>query len=439
MGWRETYRCRSMTADEAVRLITAGARVVLGHACGEPRALVQALVAAADRYQGVEIVHMVPMGDAPYCRPGMEPHFRHNALFAGPPTRKAVEEGRADLTPVYFSRIPDLLRHRLPVDVALISVSPPDEHGYCSFGVSVDYTMAAAEAAHLVIAQVNSQMPRTHGQAFIHVSELDAIVEVDEPLVELPRPRIGDVERAIGAHCARLVRDGDTLQLGIGAIPDAVLQSLGDKHDLGIHSEMFSDGVVDLIEAGVVTNRLKTFHPGRSVVTFLMGTRRLYDYVDDNPAVEMAPVDIVNDPFVIAQNDNLVSINSCVQVDLMGQVVSTSVGLRQISGVGGQVDFVRGATASRGGRTVIAMPATAHQGTVSKIVPLIDEGAAVTTSRYDVDYVVTELGIAQLSGQTLRGRAQRLIGITHPDFRGDLIKEYEQRFHHTYVPTEVSA
>lgn len=428
MDWHSQYRARLVTANEAVKHIKSGDRVVIGHACGEPATLLRALVANADKYRDVEIVHMVPMADSSYCRPGMEEHFRHNSLFAGAATRQAIVDGRADFTPAFFFEVPDLLRGPLSVDVAMVNLSPPDQHGYCSFGVSVDYTKPAAESARTVIAQVNSRMPRTLGQSFIHVSEIDFIVEVDDPLIELNAPRITDVERSIGGHCASLVRDGDTLQLGIGSIPDAVLLSLGDKNDLGIHSEMLSDGVVDLIEAGVVTNRRKNFHPGRSVVTFLMGTQRLYDYADDNPAVEMASVDFVNDPRVIAENDNMVSINSCVQVDLTGQVVSDSVGLRQISGVGGQVDFVRGASMSRGGRTIMAMQSTAQGGTVSKIVALVDEGAAVTTSRCDVDYVVTEHGVAQLGGRTLRGRAKELIGVAHPNFRPALLAEYEKRF-----------
>ena len=437
MDWHSQYRERVVTAEEAVRRIESGNRVVVAHACGEPRTLLRAMVAQADRLTDVEIVHMVPMGDAGYCEPVMSKHFRHNSLFAGPTTRQAIADGRADFTPIFFSQIPELLREQLPVDVALVHVSPPDEHGWCSYGISVDYTKPAAEHARTVIAQVNPQMPRTLGDSFVHVSEFDAIVEVDEPLIELTPPHIGDVQRAIGRHCASLVRDGDTLQLGIGAIPDAVLMFLLDKKDLGIHSEMLSDGVVDLMERGVVTNRRKNFHPGRSVVSFLMGTRRLYDYVDDNPSVEMAPVDFVNDPVVIAQNDNLVSINSCIQVDLMGQVVSTTVGPKQISGVGGQVDFVRGANMSRGGRTIMAMPSTARGGSISKIVPQIDPGAAVTTSRYDVDYVVTERGIAQLWGKTLRERSRALIAVAHPDFRGALSTEYERRYHEKWVSDEV--
>ena len=431
--WRRQYADRVVTAAEAVTHIESGDRVVVGHACGEPTLLMAAMVANAAQYRDVEIVHLVPMGDSAYLAPALAESFRHNSLFAGGGTRAAIAEGRADFTPVFFSQIPDLLRGALPVDVALVNLSPPDAHGYCSFGVSVDYTKPAAESARTVIAQVNPRVPRTLGESFIHVSELDYIVEVDEPLIELSPPTIRDVERSIGRHCASLVRDGDTLQLGIGSIPDAVLLSLGDKKDLGIHSEMLSDGVVVLLESGVINNVRKNFHPGRSVLTFIMGTQQLYDYVADNPAVEMAPVDFVNDPRVIAENDNMVSINSCVQVDLMGQVASESVGLRQISGVGGQVDFVRGASMSRGGRTIMAMPSTARKGTVSKIVPLLDEGAAVTTSRCDVDYVVTEHGVAQLHGRSLRGRARELIAVAHPDFRAGLRAEYERRFHESPV------
>jgi 4-hydroxybutyrate CoA-transferase len=321
-----------------------------------------------------------------------------------------------------------MLRTTLHPNVALLHLSPPDEHGFCSFGISVDYTKPTAEIADICIAQINKNMPRTMGNSFIHVSDLDYIAEHDAPIIELQPPQISEVETAIGRNCASLVRDGDTLQLGIGAIPDAVLLFLKDKRDLGIHSEMISDGVLNLVEAGVITNRRKNLNPGKSVVTFLMGTRRLYDYVHNNPAIQMMPVDYVNNPAVIAQNDNLVSINSCVQVDLFGQVVSESVGLRQISGVGGQVDFVRGANMSKNGRTIMAMPSTAQGGKVSKIVALIDTGASVTTSRYDVDYVITEHGIAQLKYKTLRDRARELIGVAHPDFRQPLVEEFEKRF-----------
>jgi len=428
LNWINNYKSKICTAQQAVSHIKSGDRVVVAHATGEPVLLTDAMVANANAYENVEIVHMVAMGKAGYCNPELAENFRHNSLFLGGSTRQAITDGRGDFTPVYFHKIPDLFRTVLHPNVALLQLSPPDEHGYCSYGVSVDYTKAVAEIADLRIAQINKNMPRTLGDSFIHVSRLDYIVEADEPLIELKPPNISDVEQAIGKNCASLVEDGDTLQLGIGAIPDAVLLFLKEKRDLGIHSEMFSDGVVDLVEAGVINNSRKNLHQGKSVATFLMGTRRLYDYVHDNPEVQMMPVDYVNNPVIIAQNDNMVSINSCVQVDLMGQVVSTSVGLRQISGVGGQVDFVRGANMGKNGRTIMAMPSISKGG-ISKIVPIIDEGAAVTTSRYDVNYVVTEYGIAQLQGKSLRQRARALIEIAHPDFRDVLSAEYEKRFH----------
>lgn len=428
MSWVEIYKERLMTAEDAVKKIKSCDRVVIGHAVGEPSYVVEKMVQNKDQYENVEIVHMVAMGKGEYAQQGMEKHFRHNSIFVGGCTRDAVNGGRGDYTPCFFSEVPKLFKTTLPVDVALIQVTPPDNHGYCSLGVSVDYTMTAAKEAKLVIAQVNDQMPRTMGDTFLHVSEIDCFIEYSSPIIELGLPKIGDVERAIGEHCASLVQDGDTLQLGIGAIPDAVLLFLKNKNDLGIHSEMFSDGVVELVEAGVVTNRKKTLHPGKMIVTFLMGSKRLYDFVNNNPTVEMYPVDYVNNPTVIMKNDNMVSINSCVQVDLMGQVCSESIGLKQISGVGGQVDFVRGVTLSKNGRSIMAMPSTAAKGTISKIVPLLDEGAAVTTSRNDVDYVVTEFGVAKLKGKTLKQRAESLISIAHPKFRAELNEEFNNRF-----------
>lgn len=431
MDWKTLYQQRTMTAQEAVAHIHSGDRVVVQHACAEPTYLIDAMVANAHAYENVEIVHMVAMGPAPYAQPGMEKHFRHNALFLGGSTRQAIADGRGDFTPCFFSEAPSFFESTLPVDVALITVTPPNEHGKCSLGISVDYTMAAVRHAKTVIAQVNPQMPFTGGPTTVDVADIHCFVPHEAPLITLAPPRIGPVEEAIGKNVAALVRDGDTLQLGIGAIPDAVLKFLTDKKDLGIHSEMFSDGVVELAEAGVITNARKTLHPGKYVVTFLMGTRKLYDFVDGNPDVYMAPVDYVNDPFVIAQNDNLVSINSCVQVDLMGQIASESIGLNQISGTGGQVDFIRGAARSKGGRSIIAMPSTV-KGKTSKIVPFLDHGAAVTTGRCDADYVVTEYGVAHLKGHTLRDRARALIQIAHPDFREELKAEYERRFHCPY-------
>lgn len=429
MDWKKIYQDRLTTADEAVKRIKSGNRVVTGHACSEPMELIQAMIRNRNSYEAVEIVHMVAMGKGEYTRPEMAPHFTHNALFVGGATRQAVNDARADYTPCFFTEIPRLFKeNHLPVDVAMIQLSYPDEHGYCSYGLSCDYTKPATECANVVLAEVNRQMPRTLGDCFIHVSQLDCIVETDYPIVELPPPSIGDVERAIGENCARLVKDGSTLQLGIGAIPDAVLLFLKEKKDLGIHSEMFSDGVVELVEAGVINNRLKTLHPGKMVVTFLMGTKRLYDFVDNNPSVALYPVDYVNNPCVIMQNENMVSINSCIQVDMMGQVVSDSIGLRQFSGVGGQVDYVRGVSMAKNGISIIAMPSTASRGTVSRIVPLIDPGSAVTTSRNDVHFIVTEYGVAELRGKTLRERGRALIAIAHPNFRPMLIAEWENRF-----------
>ena len=390
MNWKEYYKQHLMSAEDAVNHIQSGNRVVVAHACGEPSYLLDVMVANAKAYKDVEIVHMVAMGKAEYCKPEYAENFRHNAFFVGGTSRDAIAEGRGDFTPSFFFEVPRQFSSTMPVDVAMVMVTPPDENGMCSLGVSVDYTLEAVKQAKLVIAQVNPQMPWTGPYSLVSVKDLDCIVEHEAPIIELKPPKIGDIEKAIGEHCASLVPDGATLQLGIGAIPDAVLLFLKHKKDLGIHSEMFSDGVV-----------------------------------------ELRPVDYVNNPFVIAQNENMVSINSCVQVDLMGQVASESIGPKQISGVGGQVDFVRGASASKGGVSIMAMPSTV-KGKISKIVPLLDEGAAVTTSRNDVDYIVTEYGVAALKGQTLRQRARNLIEIAHPDFRDGLKAEYEKRFHCKY-------
>ena len=428
MNWKTYYETHLTTAEEAVTHIKSGDRVVVAHACGEPSYLLDAMVANASAYRDVELVHMVAMGKGDYCKPEYAENFRHNAIFVGGSSREAVADGRAECAPSFFFEVPRLFATTMPVDVALVMVTPPDENGMCSLGVSVDYTQEAVKQAKLVIAQINPQMPWTGPNSLVSVKDLDVIVEHDAPLIELKPGKIGEIEKAIGEHCASLVPDGATLQLGIGAIPDAVLLFLKDKKDLGIHSEMFSDGVVELAEAGVITNAKKSLNPGKFVVAFLMGTKRLYDFVNHNPDVDMRPVDYVNHPFVVAQNDNLISINSCVQVDLMGQVASETVGSKQISGVGGQVDFVRGASAAKGGVSIIAMPSTV-KGKISKIVPLLDEGAAVTTSRNDVDYIVTEYGVAHLKGETLRQRARNLIAIAHPDFRDELKAEFEKRFH----------
>jgi len=429
MNLEEIYKLKVISPEQAVMKIKSGNRVVTGHACSEPIDIIAAMIKNKDVYENVEIVHMVPMGKAEYTKIGMEKHFKHNALFVGGSTREGVASGRADFTPCFFYKIPELfIEGYLPVDVAIIQVSHPDEHGYCSFGTNVDYTKTAAQCAKVVIAEVNKKMPRTFGDSFIHISEIDYIVEVDHKIIELSPPKIGDIEKAIGEHCASLIEDDSTLQLGIGAIPDAVLLFLKDKKNLGIHSEMISDGVVELVEAGVITGKSKTLHNRKIVVTFLMGTKRLYDFVDNNPMVEMYSVDYVNDPMIIAKNNKMVCINSAIQVDLMGQVNAETIGLTQFSGTGGQVDFIRGAALAKDGKSIIAMPSTASHGKISRIAPVLDPGAAVTTLRNEVQYVVTEYGIANLKGKTLKDRARALINIAHPDFRPMLIEEWGKRF-----------
>ena len=412
-----------VTAKEAVLNIKSGDRVVISHACAEPRTLVEAMMDNASVYKNVEIVHMVAMGKGAYCQPEYKDNFVHNGLFLSASTRLAVEEGRAEYTPSFFFEIPRLFKKSiLPVDVALISVSPPDKFGYCSLGISVDYTKAAAECAKTVIALINDKMPRTGGDSLIHIDDIDFALEQSEELIELQRPVIGDVERKIGENCVSLIKDGATLQLGIGAIPDAVLTFLDKKKDLGIHSEMFSDGVLDLVEKGIITNKAKSIHKGKFVAAFLMGSKKLWNFVDNNPMVEMHPVDYVNHPLIVSQNYRMTSINSAIQIDFMGQVNAESIGSKQFSGTGGQVDFVRGTSMCEEGVSIIAMPSTASKGKLSRIMPVLDEGAAVTTSRNDIHYVVTEYGIAQLRGKSLRKRAEALIEIAHPDFREELYK-----------------
>ena len=410
------------SAEEAVQKVKSGDRIVFSHACGEPRVLPATLMKRVDELTGVQIVHMVPMGEALYCRPEYAGSFRHVALFSGAPTREAIWENRADYVPYVFSEIPFLFDSVLPVDVAMVTVSPPDKNGFCSLGVSVDYTKKAVESAKIVIAEINKAMPRTHGDSFVHVSEIDCFVEVDIPIAELKATELTDVEINIGKYVTELIEDGSCLQLGIGGIPDAVLKNLGSLKDLGVHSEMISDGVKHLVEKGIINGMKKNFHKDKIVITFLMGSREFYDWVDDNPIIEMRTVDYTNNPYIIAQNKNMVAINSALEVDLLGQVCADTIGPKQFSGVGGQLDFVRGARMSEGGKAVIALPSTAKGG-ISRIVPTLKEGAAVTTSRNDVDYVVTDYGIASLKGKTVIDRMKALINIAHPNVREELQKK----------------
>jgi 4-hydroxybutyrate CoA-transferase len=437
MHWKEEYQKRLTSAEEAVKAIKSGNRVVVGHAYGQPQHLVKAMIANKDAYENVEIVHMVSLSPAPYCSQETRKNFIHNSFFVGVNSREAVNEGRAKYTPCFFHELPQLFTNGvLPVDVTMCQLSPPDDKGYCSFGISVDYTKPAAEASKITIAQINKRMPRTCGDAFVHVSKLDYIIEHDEPLLELGREKTGTnetekeqyvakitAEMDIGRYCAELIEDGACLQLGIGAIPDAVLPFLEEKKDLGIHTEMFSDGAVDLVQKGVINGARKNINQGKLVANFLMGTRKLYNFVHDNPVVEMHPVHYTNDPFIIGQNDKVVSINSCLQVDLLGQVASDTIGPLQFSGVGGQVDFVRGAARSKGGKSILAFTSTASGGRYSRIVPRLDSGAVVTTSRCDVHYIVTEYGIANLRGKSVRERVKQLIAIAHPDCRQQLNEE----------------
>lgn len=428
MDWREEYKKKVVTADEAVKHIKSGDRLVFSHAVGEATTITDALIANKEQYENVEIFHYIPMGKAEYCLPENSKHFRHNTCCAGPKTREAINSSRGDYTPGFFYEVPTYFKTTLPVDVAVVQVSRPDKHGYCSFGLSVDYIKPAADVAKMVIVEANDQCPRTFGDCFIHVSEIDYIVETSRPLLELQPTVITEVEKAIGENCASLIEDGSTLQLGIGAIPDSVLLFLEDKKDLGLHSEMLSDSIVGLVEKGILTGKKKGLHDGVLVASFAMGTKRLYEFMDDNPKVELYPITYVNDPTVIMKHNKMISVNSCIQVDFSGQVVAESVGPKQISGVGGQVDFVRGATMCPEGKSIIACTSTTGGGKISKIVPFLDLGAAVTTSRNDVDYIVTEFGIAHLKGLTIKQRARALINIAHPRFRDELIQKFEELY-----------
>jgi 4-hydroxybutyrate CoA-transferase len=426
MSWQSIYQSRVVSADEAAQAIKSGMRLFLTGNVSVPKTILAALVRRAGELRDVEICQALTVGPADFVNPEMEGHLRVNTMFISANVRKAVQEGRADFTPVLLSEFPLLFKNNvLPLDAALIHVSTPDEHGFCSLGVEVGLTKTAAEAAKIVVAEVNEQMPRTLGDSFIHVSRLNYVVPVNYPIPEMLMAEEGDSETVgkIAGFIADLIPDGATMQMGIGAIPDAVLNYLFNKKDLGIHSELFSEGVIDLVEAGVLTNARKSLHPGKIVAGFILGTKRLYDWVDDNPIIELHRTEYVNDPFVIAQNDRMVAINSAIEVDLTGQVCADSIGPKLYSGVGGQLDFIYGASRSKGGVPIIAMPSvsTMKDGTViSKIMPMLKHGAGVVTTRNHVRFVVTEFGVAELYGKTIRQRAQALINIAHPQFRDEL-------------------
>ncbi len=435
MDWTNQYQSRVVDARQAVKAIKSGNRIFMTGNVSVPQKLLAALVEYAPNLKNVEICQALSVGPADYVKPEMEGHLRVNTLFISDNVRRAVQDGRADFTPVLLSEFPLLFKNKvLPVDVALIHVSPPDEHGFCSLGVEVGLTKSPAESAKTIIAEVNEQMPRTLGDSFIHCSRLSYIVPVNYPIAELPMGSGGDdeISRKIAGHIAELIPDYATLQMGIGAIPDAVLNFLGDKKDLGIHSEMFSDGVVNLVDKGVITNARKTLHPGKIVAGFILGTHSLYEWADDNPLCEFHRQEYINDPFVIAQNERMVAINSAIEVDLTGQVCADSIGPKFYSGIGGQLDFIYGASRSKGGVPIIALPSTTtlKDGTcLSRIVIMLKQGAGVVTGRNHVHYVVTEFGVADLYGKTISQRARQLINVAHPNFRKDL-EEQARELHY---------
>ena len=426
--WRERWASKIASAVEAVRAVPPGQRILIGSGAAEPVKLVEALVSDGGHLAGNEIVHLLTLGPAPYVAPELAPRFRHTAFFIGGNVREAVQQGRADFMPVFLSEIPELiLSKRVKIDVALVQVSPPDRHGQVSLGVSVDIIRAAVDTADIVIAEVNPRMPRTLGDSFFPVSRIAHLVPVDYQLPELAHEELDEVDSAIGRNIASLIPDGATLQMGIGKVPDAVLAQLYGHRDLGVHTEMFSDGVMKLADAGVINGKRKTLLPGKIVTSFVMGSRALYEWVDDNPKVEMRPSRFTNDPFTIARNDHMVAINAALAVDLTGQVAADTLMGRFFSGIGGQVDFIRGSARSRGGIPIIALRSTAKNGLFSRIVPALAEGAGVVTSRGDVHYVVTEYGVADLWGKNIRQRALALISIAHPGFRAELLAAAQER------------
>ena len=426
-SWLEKYNSKLVSAEEAVKHVKSGDSIIVQPGCAAPMVLLNAMVERKDELTDVKIYHILIVGDIPYLKPGMEKHFKHKAFFIGPNTRPAINEGRAEFIPIFLSEVTLLFKRGiLPVDIAFINVSPPDEHGFCSYGIDVGNIKTPTEKATLVIAQVNQQMPRGLGNSFIHINKIDCIIEKDEPLLELPQvdpnatKEIMEVYDSIGKNVADLIEDGSTIQMGIGALPDNVMKYLGNKKDLGVHTEMFSDGMIDLVENGIITGDKKTLHPGKIIAGFVLGTKKAYNYIDNNPIFEFHPQEYVNDPFIIAKNEKMVAINSAIEVDLTGQVCSDSIGTKLYSGIGGQVDFIRGAAYSEGGKPIIALPSTTKDGKISRIVPTLKPGAGVVTSRGDVHYVVTEYGVAQLWGKSIRERVKELIKIAHPKFKDEL-------------------
>jgi acyl-CoA hydrolase len=421
MTWQAGSLPGLTDARQALKCVRSGNRIWIEPGCATPLPLVTALVERGSDLRDVEVVHMMTFGEAPYARPEFAGHIRHNGLFIGSNVREAVQQGHADYTPIFLSEIEGLFTSgAMPLDVVLMQVSPPDAHGFVSMGTSVDCTLTAARCARYVIAEMNDQMPRTHGDCFLHVSKFDAVVRTSRPLLELKPEPSSELQYRIARNVASLIHDGATLQTGVGGIPDAVLHCLMDRRDIGIHTEMFSDGVIPLIEAGVINGERKSLHRGKLIAGFVLGTRRLFDFIHENPLFEFRPIHYTNDPFVIAGNDNMIAINSALEVDLTGQICSDSLGTKPYSGVGGQVDFMRGAARSKGGRPIIALPSTARNGSISRIVATLTPGAGVVTSRADVHYIVTEHGIAYLHGKTVRQRAEALIAIADPRFQHDL-------------------
>lgn len=423
MSWRDVYQSRIVSVEDAVRVVKSGDRVFLTGNCSVPQKLLAGLVDYAPELEDVEIAQALSVGPADYVGPEMEGHIKVNTMFISHNIRNAVQEGRADFTPVLLSEFTLLFKEGyLPLDIALVHLSPPDNYGFCSFGVEVGLTKSPTESAKVIIAEINQQMPRTLGDSFIHVNKLDYIVPVDYPLTEMAMGgETSEVIEQIAMNIVELIPDGATMQMGIGAIPDAVLKFLFEKKDLGVHTELFSDGVIDLVEEGVLTNARKTLHPGKIIAGFILGTKRLYDWVDDNPLIELHPTEYVNDPFVIAQNERMVAINSAIEIDLTGQVCADSIGPKLYSGVGGQLDFIYGASRAKDGVPIIALPSTAKH--FSRIVPMLKQGAGVVTTRNHVRYVVTEYGVADLYGKSIRQRANALIRIAHPEFREDLSRQ----------------